>query len=164
MAKIEDTSDEGIQTLIDRYRERQITSGGTFTLHELLLEQKRRGKSDFDGKFVFNAIKELLKESGVDLITYGQLHKKLYPGKEWAGNYTQSQMSRALDKAIYYCISQGLPIITVLVVRADERLSEKAVQNIYSECKDLGMDVGLSAEQFVENQIAKSRLFIQAES
>ena len=59
---------------------------------------------------------------------------------------------------IYYCVTNRLPIITVLVVRANNRkLSDEAIANIYAECKELSVDVGLDPKVFVDNQVKLSR-------
>jgi hypothetical protein len=59
---------------------------------------------------------------------------------------------------IYYCVTNRLPIITVRVVRANNRkLSDEAIANIYTECRELGVDVGLDPKVFVDNQIKLSR-------
>ena len=48
----------------------------------------------------------------------------------------------------------------MLVVRADNRkLTGKAVMNIYNECRELGLDVGLDPDAFVRSQSDFARAF-----
>ena len=161
MARIEEVADDGLQALIDRYRERGITSGGPFALHELILEQKRRQKSDYSGKEVVAAIVRLARESPDNLITYKALFEALLPGQKWTGNYHQALIGRALDKAMHHCVTNRIPIVTALVVKADEKLSPQAIKRRYEECKELGVDVGLSADSFVGDEVAKARAYVK---
>ena len=63
----------------------------------------------------------------------------------------------SLYRVIHYCVTNDLPILTVLVVRSNNRkLSGDAVKNIYNECRDLGVDVGLDPDAFVQTQIELS--------
>lgn len=158
MKDIREVPDDGLQAAIDRYRERKLTTGGPFTLAELLLEQKRRSKSDFNGRVVVEAIIKAARASESGTLTYGHLHEQLYPGRSWEGNHSQNLMTRALDKAVHYCAEGKLPILTVLVVRANDKgLSEQAIQNIYNECREIGLEVGLEPAKFVAEQIAMSK-------
>jgi len=51
--------------------------------------------------------------------------------------------------------------LTVLVVRSSNRkLSSKAVENIFRECRELGVDVGLDPKAFVDKQIELSRAVV----
>lgn len=161
MKDIREVSDEGLQAAITRYRERKLTVGGPFSLAELLLEQKRRAKADFDGRTVVDAIIASARASVTHILTYGQLHEQLYPGRKWEGNYSQSLMSNALDKAVHYCVENQLPILTVLVVRKDDKgLSDQAIHNIYNECRDIGLNVGLEPEKFVREQIRMAKEWV----
>ena len=59
---------------------------------------------------------------------------------------------------IHYCVTNQLPILTVLVVRgSNRRLTSEAVNNIFNECKELGIDVGTNPKTFVDEQIRLSR-------
>jgi hypothetical protein len=153
---------EQIETLVQRYRQRGITEGGKFTLSELLLEQKRRTPSKFDGVEVVKGIIELAKKSPTRLITYGELYRFLSGGLPWKGNATQSEMSRALDRGIHHCVQSSLPILTVVVVRQNGKLAPDAIQGIYDECKELNVDVGIDPELFVNKQLELCRKFVDA--
>jgi hypothetical protein len=165
MKDIREVPDDGLEAAIKRYRERGLTVGGPFSLAELLLEQKRRSKSEFYGRTVVEAIMYAARGSESCYTTYRDLHEQLYPGEPWKGNYSRSLMMQALDKAIHYCVGTKLPILSVLVVRSDDRkLSEQAIQNIYNECKEMGLDVGLEPEKFVSEQIALSKEWVRETS
>ncbi len=165
MKDIREVPDDGLDAAIKRYRERGLTVGGPFSLAELLLEQKRRSKSEFDGRTVVEAIINAARGSESCYTTYRELQEQLYPGESWKGNYSRSLMMQALDKAIHYCVGTKLPILSVLVVRSDDRkLSEQAIQNIYNECKEMGLDVGLEPEKFVSEQIALSKEWVRGMS
>lgn len=149
-----DWTSEQIDTLVQRYRERGKTEGGKFTLPELLLEQKRRIPSKFGGDEVVRGIIALAGKSSTGLVSYGKLYNYLSGGLPWKGNATQGEMSRALDRGIYHCFQNSLPILTVVVVRQNGKLAPEAIQNIYNECKELGIDVGISPTLFIETQLA----------
>ena len=69
------------------------------------------------------------------------------------GNATQQLVTNALARVLAYCVTHGMPIITVLVVRTSERrLSELAVQNIFREANELGVQTGPDPDAFVNAQ------------
>ena len=151
---------EELEILVQRYREKGIKEGGKFTLAELLLELKRRTPSKFGGLEVVTGIIDLARKSATGLITYGELYNHLSGGLPWRGLATVSEMSRALDLGIHYCVQNSLPILTVIVVRQTGKLTGDAVQGIYDECKELNVDVGISPETFVKRQLAMCQEFI----
>lgn len=134
-----------------------MTQGGKYTLQEILLEQKRRLPTYWSAKDVTTRIVELASSSTDGLVTYGDLWKSFNPAIPWEGHKTLRVVANALGKAIYYCVTNRLPIVTVLVVRGQtRRLSTEAITNIYQECKELGVDVGLSDVDFVQAEIRKA--------
>ena len=50
-----------------------------------------------------------------------------------------------------------------LVRAGNRRLSEQAIANIYGECRELGVDVGLDPKRFVDAQIELSRAISAAQ-
>jgi hypothetical protein len=160
---IEDLTSEQVETMINNYRKKSVSIGGKFPLSALLLEQKRRVPSKFGGADVVKGIIDLAHQSTSGLVTYGELYKHLSGGLAWKGNATQSEMSRALDQGIHYCILNSLPILTVIVVRLNGKLAPDAIQNIYNECKDLGLNVGSEPDKFVTQQLELCRKFIAAQ-
>ena len=104
---------------------------------------------------------ELAATSKDGLVTYGELWKAFSPNSPWEGHKNLRIVANSLYRVIYYCVTNQLPIITVLVVRANNRrLSDEAIANIYAECKELGVDVGLDPKAFVDNQIKLSRAVV----
>jgi len=62
---------------------------------------------------------------------------------------------------MHYCVTHKLPILNVLVVNSgNRRLTSKAIENVYTECKALGVDVGLDPKAFIDNQMKLSRAFV----
>ena len=157
---VHDLSLEELQTMIQNYQRNKVAVGGIFTLAQLRLEEKRRAPSRFSGSEVVGGIIQLVRNSSDGLTTYGELYDLLSSGLRWKGNATQSEMSRALDRGIYYCAENSLPILTVLVVRQTRKLGPEAVQNIYDECKGIGIQVGVSPEIFIEAELKRCREFV----
>jgi len=105
-------------------------------------------------------VRKLASASDDGLLTYGDIWNAFRPNSPWEGNKTQRILSNVLDRVIYYCVTNGLPILTVLVVRANNRkLSNEAIKNICSECRELGIDVGPDPMAFVNREIELSRNF-----
>jgi hypothetical protein len=106
-------------------------------------------------------IVELAARSDDGLVTYGDIWKAFCPNIPWEGHKTLRIVANSLGKVIYYCVTNQLPILTVLVVRGGNRkLSSKAIENISRECRELGVNVRPDPKAFVENQIQLSRTFI----
>ena len=156
---IQNLSDKQIENLINNYRARGLAEGGKYSLSEARLEQQRRIATDVPIDQIFSRILELSRESADGLMTYGELWDSIYPNRGWKGNYALAIMANILGKVIGYCIDHGFPIVTTLVVRqSPRRLDQRAVDNIFSEVKELGSDVGAqSAESFCEKEAAASK-------
>ena len=161
---ITDLSNGQIETFINNYRREKKTDGGKYSLPELLLEQSRRKPSPFGIREVAAKILELANASADGLITYGDIWKAFRQNEPWQGHKNLRIVADSLARVIHYCVTNQLPILTVLVVRANNsRLSDQAIQNIFAECKELGIDVGLDPKSFVDRQIALSRAFVKDE-
>ena len=155
---ISDLSDKELDQFEANYRRTKKTEGGKYSLSEILLERNRRKPSPFGVREVAAKIIELAAASKDGLVTYGELWNAFSPNSPWEGHKNLRIVANSLYRVIYYCVTNRLPIITVLVVRANNRkLSDEAIANIYMECKELGVDVGLDPNAFVDNQIKLSR-------
>ncbi len=151
---IRDLSDKELENFIRNYRKAGKTEGGIYTLAELLMEQLRRSGSVFSGKIVATKILTLAQSSDDNLTTYHDLWNDLYPDREWIGHNSKRIIKDDLDLAIHYCVKNKLPIVTVLVVpKIKRRLTEKAINNIYNRCRELGVQTGLIATEFVDQQV-----------
>ena len=149
---IRDLSDKELENFLGNYRRAGEMEGGKYTLLELQKEQARRN-SVFSGKDVATRILTLAQPSDDCLTTYLDLWNGLYPDRDWIGNDSQRRIMADLDPAIIYCIEHELPIVTVLVVpRATRRLTENAIKNIYNRCRELGVQTGPIATEFVDRQ------------
>jgi hypothetical protein len=158
---ISDLSDDELDRFEAAYRRANKTEGGKYSLSEILLEKKRRKPSAFGVRDVAAKIVELAAASDDGFVTYGDIWNAFRPDTPWEGHKTLRIVADSLGRVIYYCVRNRLPILTVLVVRASNRkLSSKAVENIYRECRELGVEVGLDPKAFVENQIRLSRVVI----
>jgi hypothetical protein len=156
---IQSLSDIQLQNLVDNYRDKGVSDGGTFALREVLLEQRRRIPTPVPIDEIFNHILKLSSRSTDGLLTYGELWKAFFPNRPWTGNHPRKVVGKMLARVIGYCVDHHLPIVTTLVVRnSPRRLDPLAVQNIFSECKDFGLDVGdVGPEKFCEHQTAASK-------
>jgi hypothetical protein len=156
---IEDLSDRAIQSVVQRYRAQGKTEGGPYSLSELLLEQRRRKPSKLPIDEVSRFIISRSKKSPDGLVTYKEIWEHFRPGQVWMGHGSQSVVKDALFRVVGYCAEHRLPVLTVLVVQTQSRkLSDSAVENIYRECKELGVDVGLVPRDFVKRETERSRL------
>jgi len=151
-------TDDQLERFAANYRRCNQTEGGKYSLREILLEQRRRTPSPFGTREVAAKIIELARQSNDGFITYGELRHSFRPDSPWSGHGTQQIVAQSLFRVIGYCVRNKLPIVTVLVVRGSNRkLSAEAVQNIYNECKELGLETGLNADAFVKDQIKMAR-------
>ena len=158
---ISDLTEHQLNVLEANYRRAQKTEGGKYSLSEVLLEKKRRKPSLFSVRDVAAKIVEGAGLSNDGFVTYLEIWKAFRPNVPWEGHKSLRVMSDTLDRVIYYCVKNHLPILTVLVVRTDNRmLSSQAVEGIFKSCRELGVDVGFDPKQFVDNQIELSRTFL----
>jgi hypothetical protein len=158
---ISDLSDEELDRFEANYRRENRMEGGKYSLSEILLEKKRRNPSPFGVREVAGKIIELGGASDDGLVTYGDIWNAFRPNSPWEGHKTLRIVANTLGRVIYYCVTNRLPILTVLVVRSNNRrLSSQAIENICRECRELGVDVGPDPMAFVENQIELSRNFV----
>jgi len=150
--------------MIDRYRGAGLVEGGKYPLRDLLLEQLRRKPALFPPRELARKIISSSRQSKDGLVTYGELWKAFLPHRPWEANNSRRIMANALSRVIAYCVDHRLPIITVLVVRQSPRLlSGDAIQNIYDESRQLGVDVGHDSAAFVEGQRIKALALSDAE-
>jgi hypothetical protein len=157
---IADLSDSDLDHFEANYRRANRTEGGKYSLREILLEKRRRKFSAFGVREVAAKIIELAALSDDGLVTYGDIWKAFRPDTPWEGHKTRRIVSDSLYRVIHYCVTNRLPILTVLVVQGSNRkLSSKAIENIFTECRELGVDVGLDPKAFVDKQITLSRAF-----
>jgi hypothetical protein len=157
---ISDFSDAELDSFEVNYRKAGKTEGGKYSLHEVLLEKLRRKPNPFGVREVATKIIELARNSNDGLLTYGDIWTVFRPNTPWEGHKTLRIVADSLGRVVHYCVMNNLPILTVLVVRADNRkLSSKAIGNIYNECRELGVNVGLDPNAFVHSQISLSRAF-----
>lgn len=158
---IADLSEKEISSFIDNYKRAGKETGGKFTLAELKLEQKRRIKSPFPPREVAKTIIELAQKSEDGLVSYKQVWEVFRPGAKWIGNAPRTEMSKAFGQVIPYCIDNGLPVLTTLVVLANQRSqSDEAVANICNDVRSLGVDVGPDPRAFVMEQQEKARALV----
>ena len=159
---ISDLSDKELDCYKSNYRRAKQTAGGKYSLSEILLEKKRRKPSPFGVRDVAAKIVELAAASPDGLVTYGEIWSAFRPHVAWKGNNSLRMVSNSLARVIQYCIAHGLPIVNVLVVRTNtRRLSDKAIENIYRDCKELGMDVGSDPKAFVDKEMNRSRAVVR---
>ena len=150
---IRDLSDEQLENMENNYRDKGVAEGGKYTLAEVRMEKLRRSGSVFSGKTVVTKIRTLANASDDGLTTYLDLWNDLYPDREWKGDNSRRIIMGDLDPALHYCVKHSLPIFTVLVVRTGRRdLTEKAINNIYDRCRELGVEAGPNSADFVARE------------
>ena len=156
--KPDELAPSALTSLIERYRTKGVTEGGQFSLAELLVEQRRRRPSALPINEVARFIIDRSRSSSDGLVTYKEIWDHFRPGEDWKGHGSQGVVKDALYRVIGYCAAHGLPILTTLVVRTQSRqLSDEAIENIYRECKEFGVDVGLDPREFVQREADRSR-------
>jgi hypothetical protein len=155
---IENLTDDDLENFVANYRHKERTEGGLYSLAELSIEQCRRSPCPFGTREVAAKILELSRQSDDGVLTYGELWKSFRPDSPWVGYSTQQIVGQSLRRVVGYCVQHKLPIITVLVVNGTNRmLTEEAKDNIYNECKELGVETGPHRDVFVEDQIGKAK-------
>lgn len=152
-----DLNDKQLHSMISNYRSSGAVEGGRWPLSELLLEERRRKPTKFSPRDVAAAIVLLSRASPDGLVSYHDVWKTFLPDTPWRGNNPRRIMADALYRVIGYCVTHGLPILTVLVVRKSERrLSPEAIENIYRESRELGVEVGNDPIGFVAQEREKA--------
>jgi hypothetical protein len=158
---ISDLSDEELDRFEANYRRANKAEGGRYSLSEILLEKIRRKPSPFGVREVAAKIVELAALSNDGLVTYGDIWNAFRPSLPWEGHNSLRIVADSLLRVIHYCVTNRLPVLTVLVVRTSSRkLSNKAIENIFRECRELGVDVGPDPKAFVDKQMELSRAVI----
>jgi hypothetical protein len=158
---ISDLSDKELENFEAAYRRKNKIEGGKYSLSEILLEMKRRKPSAFGVREVAAKILELASASPDGLVTYGELWAAFRPDIPWSGHKTLRIVADSLGRVIHYCVTNGLPIVTVLVVQAsNRRLSSDAIKNISTECRELGVPVGPDPKAFVDDQVRLARAIL----
>ncbi len=158
---ISDLSATALNSFEANYRRANRTEGGKYSLSEILLEKRRRTPSAFGVREVAAKIIELAALTDDGLVTYGDIWNAFRPGIPWEGHKTLRIVADSLSRVIHYCVTNQLPILTVLVVRASNRkLTNEAIQNIFNECRELDVSVGSDPKTFVNTQIELSRAVV----
>ena len=137
---IEDLPDNELNQYEANYRRANKSVGGKYTLSQILLEKAQRKPNVFGVRETAVKILDLTAASKDGLVTYGEISNAFRPNSPWEGNNTQKIVADALGRVVHYCVTNELPILTVLVVRGSTRaLAKEAIANICNECRELGM-------------------------
>ena len=153
---------EQLNNLENNYRRMNKTSGGKWTLQQVLEEKKCRQADENDAESLVRVIVENCRRNSDTRTTYADVHRAIYPNEKWTGDSSKNKVMRALRNVVAHCIANGLPIITSLVVQEKSRkLTPGAIENIYKTCREFDFDVGLNTFNFVARQIALSRTFVR---
>ena len=152
-----------IKRMIANYEGKGATEGGIFPLSKLHLELRRRIKSDISPVELAHSIVARAAAASDGLVTYKELWTEFRPGKEWVGNKSQQIMGNALSRVVGYCVRNGLPILTALVVKTGSRtLDPAAVANICNEARTLGVTIGPEPDRFIDRQRELARSVVLA--
>jgi hypothetical protein len=146
-------TDAQLQALEHNFVEKSALASKHYILKDIRRELLRRATAGIDGGEVVRVILSLAGKSPDCFTTYGELHAKLWADKRFVGHGSMTKVKKALGAAILYCVQNGLPCVTTLVVQAGERtLSERASVNICDTLRGLGVEVGSNIEEYVLEQ------------
>lgn len=149
-------SDAEIRTLIKRYEERRLTSGGIYTLAELHLEYARRVKAPHEPKEFAACILTLAAASSKRRVTYGALFEHLN-GRTPNGQGDIKTITASLERLGAYCHDRGLPIISTLVVnKATGEMTADAVHNVWNYLRQINPTMPDDPAAFVAEQAARA--------
>ncbi len=155
---IEDLSPDELKRFIANYKREEKTDGGIYPLSDLLIEQLRRSDTPKNPKDVLRFVVESASASADGKTTYHDVWTFLHPDTPWKGNHSIKVVGSTLGAVIAYSVRNGLPIVSTLVVQSGSRkLSDRAIQNIYDECKSYGVDVGLVPTDFVAREAERAK-------
>ena len=147
-------TDQQLENLQHNYHKRSLSTGGIYSLQEVLNEKTRRLTNGLDGDKVVRLILDLSRRSPDGFTTYFDVWRSIYPTHPWRGQSSVRRIMKVLGEVIHHCVANNLPIITALIVRrANRQHSPTAVTNIYKYARNLGCNVGVCAESFVTDQI-----------
>jgi hypothetical protein len=150
--RISDLTDEEITTFINNYFKRKVSTGGIFTLEELLIEQAQRLAKQWNIPGLLRVILEN-RQVGDGLTEYKALWHVMFPDQDWKGRYSLWIVMEVLDAMNRYSVALGLPLYTALVVPcATRRLTRKAIENLYDRARELGRDVGPDVDSFLDRE------------
>lgn len=149
-------SDGEIRTLIRRYQERGLTSGGPYTLAELQLELARRVRAPHEPKEFAACILRLAAASSKRRVTYGALFEHLN-GRPPNGQGDIRTITASLERLGAYCHDRGLPIISTLVVnKATGEMTPDAVRNVWNYLRQIDPTMSDDPVAFVAEQAAQA--------
>ena len=124
-----------------------------------LLQKLRHQRDVFGARDVAGKILEFSRGSEDGLVTYLQIWDA-FRKDPWKGNYSLKMVGNSLKRVAYYCLLNNLPFLNILVVQKGTRnLADKAVQNIYKNYRELGVDVGIDPHAFIKREIERCRSF-----
>lgn len=149
---------------IINYRKAGLTTGGNYTLAELLLEQRRRTPSEFPHVALARWIVEHAKTTPDHHVTYLEIWQAFTSDLPWKANDSRRKVGNSLGRVIEYCVRHDLPILSVLVVPGGtRRLTPAAVQNIFNECRELGVNTGSDAAAFISREETRALEFLASD-
>lgn len=142
---------------VTNYKKKNTKTGGIYPLSEILIELRNRIPTEHSAEEIFKKILVCSANSPDNMVTYLELWNA-FNTEQWQGNNSQRIVMNMMGKVIGYCVSKNLPIITTLIVRTDTRQHKKeAVQNIFEECLELGMNLsGVTPAEFCATEKEKA--------
>jgi hypothetical protein len=156
-AALKSLTDVQLSRMVKNYEDQDVVTGGKWPLAELRLEQSRRGPSQFDPKDIVEAIIRLCGEADDHKVSYKAIWNAFRPDTPWQAFNSQKQVTNGLYKVGSYCVDQGLPMLSVLVVPSGTRvLTDEAARNIWAFALSLGVDAGPDARAYVAREAAKA--------
>lgn len=134
-------------------------AGQDHSLSAVLSVKLSRQAPDFSGRDVTRLILAKSQESHDGLVTYKELWQSCYPGKNWLGQNSVNTIMKILGHAVNYCLDNGLPIVTSIVVRKDSRdNSAKAKNNMFeATIARRTLPPGMGPEAFVTREKTATR-------
>ena len=157
-------SDKAIANLIVNYNRKGRVEGGPISLKDCLIEQARRSLEGFTEEQITQTIVQLARKND-GLTTYGQLWKQLFPSKQWKGNNSQRIIGKILGSALDLCRLNGWPLITCLVVNAqNNQLTYQAKINIFNYAVRHKLTADTDINGYIEKLQAQCLTYFRAHS
>ena len=101
-------------------------------------------------------------QRGDGLTTYKELWHAKYPHLPWKGCHSKNVVMAMMEDMNNASVAKGQPMWTAFIVRQDtRRMSPKAKTNLHEKCRELGRDVKIDVEQFINSERARARHFIR---
>jgi hypothetical protein len=100
-------------------------------------------------------------QRGDGLTAYKELWHAKYPHRPWKWNYSKKVVMAMMEDMNNASVAKGQPMWTAFIVRQDtRRMGRKAKTNLHEKCRELGRDVEIDVDRFIDSERERARQFI----